>query len=200
MICPDAKNWDLLSMKLLPEDQAKSLRQHLLDCERCNAAWQEACRQHTELLDAFQAFDRNHVQRRDQLMALLPQSVPLSRKEPGIVRWQRSFGGGIAMTLRHHKTRWMAATTVAAACVLLMFFLMSGERVVFADVLENMQQAKTMVCDVVTKMTLTKTPPGTSYPRSEEPRRGKMSMYVDGETRALLHETENIAFVRCPKR
>ena len=99
------------------------------------------------------------------------------------------------MTLRRHKTRWMAATTVAAACILLMFFLMSGERVVFADVLENMQQAKTMVCDVATKMTLTKAPPGTSYPGIEEPRRGKMSMYVDGETRALLHEMENTAFV-----
>ena len=195
MTCPDAKTWDLLSMKLLHEDQAESLRQHLVECERCHAAWQEACRQHTELLEAFQAFDCNHDRRRDQLMALLPQSAPLSKKD--IVRWQRPVGeGGIAMTLRRQKTRWMAATAAAAAaCMLLMFFLMSAERVVFADVLKNMQQAKTMVCDVATKMTLTKTPPGMSYPGSEEPRRGKMSMYVDGETRALLHEMENNTFV-----
>lgn len=63
-------------MNLFDQDRAESVRQHCLECERCYIAWQEASRQHTELLDTFGAFDGNHDQRRDQLMAMLPESVP----------------------------------------------------------------------------------------------------------------------------
>ncbi len=143
MTCPDARTWNLLSMNLLDEDRAESLRQHCLECEPCHAVCREASRRHTELLDTFQAFDRDHHQRRDQLMAMLPESAAFSKKE-----------GGIAMTLRRHKIRWAAAALLSAACVLLVFLLMPGEKIAFADVLQEVRRAKTMACDFVTTMTV----------------------------------------------
>ena len=82
MICPDAKTWDLLSMNLLDKDRAESFRQHSLKCERCGSAWRAATQQHAELLDTFQAFDCDHDQRRDQLMAMLPHAAPIFKGRP----------------------------------------------------------------------------------------------------------------------
>ncbi len=187
MTCPDAKTWNLLSMNLLDEDRAESLRQHSLECERCHTAWQEASRQHTELLDAFQAFDCNHVQRRDQLMAMLPESVPFSKRESDIVP-RRRWLGGMTMTLRRHKARWAAVALLPAACILLVFFLMTGEKIAFADMLQEVQQAKTMVCDFVSTSTVVEGQlPGQL---EQKPRRGTRSIRFDGNTRAELCEYE----------
>ena len=187
MTCPDAKTWNLLSMNLLDEDRAESLRQHSLECERCYTTWQGASRQHAELLDTFQAFDCNHDQRRDQLMAMLPQSVPLSEKEPGTVQ-RAKWLGEIAMTIRRHKTRWAAVTLLPAACILLVFLLMTGDKIAFADVLQTMRQAKTMICDFVTTTTVVE----GELPEelTKEPMRGTIAMYFDGKTRATLNEWE----------
>jgi len=92
------------------------------------------------------------------------------------------------MILQQPKARWAAGAVLAAAVVLLVVVLLPGQRVLFADVLENIRQAKTMVCDVTTTTNLTKSPPGTKFVGIEEPQRGKMSMYVDGDVRAVLHE------------
>ena len=187
MICPDAKTWNLLSMNLLDECRAETLRQHSLECERCHTAWQEASRQHTELLDAFQAFDCNHDQHREQLMAMLPQPVPFSQREPDIVP-RRRWLGGMTMTLRRHKARWAAVALLPAACILLVFFLMTGEKIAFADMLQKVQQAKTMVCDFVSTSTVVEGQlPGQS---ERKPRRGTYSMRFDGNTRAVLCERE----------
>jgi len=187
MTCPDAKTWDLLSMNLLDKDRAESFRQHSLECERCYTAWQEASRQHTELLDTFQAFDCDHDQRRDQLMAMLPHAAPISKGESNIVLGPKWLGG-IAMTLRQQKTRWAAAALLPAACILLMFFLMTGEKIAFADVLQKIRQAKTMTCDFVTTTTVVE----GELPEqlTKEPTRGTISMYFDGDTRAVLHDFE----------
>lgn len=187
MTCPDAKTWNLLSMNLLDEDRAELLRQHSLECERCCTTWQGASRQHTELLDTFQAFDCNHDQRRDQLMAMLPQSVPLSEKEPGTVQ-RAKWLGEIVMTIRRHKTRWAAVTLLPAACILLVFLLMTGDKIAFADVLQTMRQAKTMICDFVTTTTVLK----GELPEelTKNPLRGTIAMYFDGKTRATLNEWE----------
>ncbi len=191
MNCPDTKTWRLLSMELLVDDQAQALRDHLLECPKCSAVWQQVSQQHSDLLEAFQAFDCHHDQRRDQLMAMLPQVVCDSPAESRFASWRQWLQQGeFAMILRRHKTRWAAAASLVAASVVLVVILLTSKRVVFADVLENMRQAKTMVCDVVTTMKLTKSPPFTKYLGIEEPRRGKMSMYLDGDTRAVLHEME----------
>ncbi len=189
MTCPDAKTWNLLSMNLLDEDRAESLRQHCLECEPCCIAWQEASRQHTELLDAFGAFDCNHDQRRDQLMAMLPQSVPSSKRESDTALRRRWLGKGeIAMTLRRHKIRWATVALLSAACILLACFLVTGEKTAFADVLEKMRQAKTMTCDFVNTTTVVegRLPDQLTKKRS----RGTHSMYFDGDTRAELSEYE----------
>ncbi|HUT90390.1 MAG TPA: hypothetical protein VMY37_12890 [Thermoguttaceae bacterium] len=187
MTCPDGKTWILLSMSLLDEDRAESLRQHCLECERCRSAWQEASRQHSELLDGFEAFDCNHDQRRDQLMAMLPEPVPFSERESHVAL-RRPWLGGITMSLRRYKTRWAAAALLPAACILFAFFLMTGEKTAFADMLEKMRQAKTMTCDFVTTVTMVegKLPQGFR----KGPQRGTHSIRFDGDTRAQLSEHE----------
>ena len=72
MNCPDTKTWELLSMDLLAEDQARSLRQHLSECAKCRPIWQQASQQHADLQGAFQMLDCNHDRRREQLLAMLP--------------------------------------------------------------------------------------------------------------------------------
>lgn len=188
MICPDAKTWNLLSMNLLDECRAETLRQHCLECERCRAAWQDASRQHSELLDGFEAFDCNHDQRRDQLMAMLPEPVPFSERESHVAL-RRPWLGGITMSLRRHKTRWAAAALLPAACILFAFFLMTGEKTAFADMLEKMRQAKTMTCDLVTTVTVVEGKLPDGFPT--KPKRGTHSVRFDGDTRAELSEYEH---------
>lgn len=190
MNCPDAKSWNLLSMNLLDESDAESLRQHSRECEQCHAARQEAAQQNSELLAAFQAFDRNHVQQRDQLMAMLPQTAPCARKASGIAPL-RQWLEEVAMTLQQHKLRWAAVVLVPAACILVGFLLMSGEKIAFAEVLEKIRQAKTMVCDFVTTTTIVKGRlPDQLTPIMEKPLRGTISMSIGGDTRAVLIEQE----------
>ncbi len=190
MTCPDAKTWNLLSMNLLDEALARSLRQHALECQRCHAAWQEASRRHTELLETFsKTFDCDHDQRRDQLMALLPVSVPLCKEESDASRRWWPNKGEIAMTLRRHKTGWAAAALVpVVCCVLLLLLLTTGEKLAFADVLEKIRQAKTMTCDFVTTVTVEKgLLPGEP---TGEPMQGTISMLFDGEKYSTLIEGE----------
>ncbi|MBN1347679.1 MAG: hypothetical protein JXQ73_33640 [Phycisphaerae bacterium] len=183
MSCPDTRTWNLLSMDLLDEDRAASLRRHSLECERCRTARQEASREHADLLDALEAFGRDHDQRRQELMAMLPEPAASaeggSHAGPG-----RAWIGGIAMTLRRHKARWAAVALAPAAGILLVFLLMAGEKNAFADVLREMRQARTMTCDFVTTITVLE----GRLPEelAKEPMRGTMSMYSDGDTRALL--------------
>ncbi len=187
MTCPDAKTWNLLSMNLLDESRAEALRQHCLECERCRSARQEASRQHSELLDSFEAFDCNHDQRRDQLIAMLPEPAPFSQRESHVAL-RPEWLGGIAMTLQRHKTRWAAAALLPAACILFAFFLMTGEKTAFADMLEKMRQAKTMTCDTVTTRTVLEGKLPDGFPTG--PGRGRHSVRFDGDIRAELGEYE----------
>lgn len=181
MKCPDRNTWNLLSMNLLDETEAVSLRNHCAECERCRVLWQEALGQHSELLAAFKAFDGDHDQHREQLMAMLdrPVSGPDAARRP-------AWLGGIAMSMRRHKARWAAVALLPAACILLAFVLLTGEKIAFADVLQKMRAAKTMVCDVVTTTTVVEGE--LPDPALKEPSRGAISMYFDGDTRAMLFE------------
>jgi hypothetical protein len=187
MNCPDAKTWNLLSMNLLDEERAESLRQHCRECERCESTWQEASRQHSELLSEFEAFGCDHDQRRDQLMAMLPEPVPVSEKGSDILLGSRWLGG-IAVNLRRNKARWAVATLLPAVCILFASLLMTGEKVAFASMQQKMRLAKTMVCDVVVSKTVEEGQLPVGVMR--EPLRGTISMYFDGETRAELIEYE----------
>lgn len=178
--CPHAENWNLLSMNLVEDEEAARLREHLDECERCQAVWQEASSLHEELQGAFAAFDRDHDQLREQLLARLSEETSANQPD------QRK--GTLAMILHRHSTRWAVATTLAAASILMVVLMLTSGRVVFADVLENMRQAKTMVCDVMTKTIGSKPAQGLAMPGLEEQLRGKMSMYLEGDTRAVLNE------------
>lgn len=190
MNCPDAKKWELLSMDLLADDEARTLRDHVSKCPQCSAAWQRATGQHQDLQAAFAAFDLKHDQHREQLMAMLPPAAPDSLADSrSAARRQWLEEGEFVMILRRHKSRLTAAASLLAACVVIAFLLISTERVAFADVLENMRQAKTMVCEVVTRLEIKKAPVGIQFPGIEKPQRGKMSLYQEGDTRAVLHES-----------
>ncbi|MCA9237156.1 MAG: hypothetical protein KDA44_16900 [Planctomycetales bacterium] len=191
MTCPDAKTWDLLSMNLLKDPQAETLRRHARQCEQCRAAWQEAAQRHADLVVAMGEFDRQHDQRREQLMSMLPPSAPPVLKESRRAGWrQRLNKGDFAMILRQHKTRWAAAATLAAASLVVAIILAAGERVAFAVALDNMRQAKTMTCDTVTTVKLTKSSPGVQAPGLEAPHHGTLSMLADGDTRTMLYEVQ----------
>jgi hypothetical protein len=185
MTCPDSKTWDLLSMNLLTEDVAESLRRHSQECEKCSRAWHEAARRHDELRSAFQEFDCDHDQRREQLMTLLPRTT--SAKEPGVVLWQRWLGG-VAMIFQQRSVRWAAAALVPAACLIAALYLMADGGTAFAAVLAKVRQARTMVCDVVTTTTAVKGQLPDAL--TVEPRRGRMAISIDGDEHAVLYEYE----------
>ncbi len=184
MNCPDANTWNLLSMGLLDEARSESLREHRKECERCRTAWEEALGQHSELVDAFEAFDCDHDRRREQLMAMLDRSAP----EPGAVPG-RTWLGGIAMSMQKHKTRWATAALAPAACILIAIVMLTGEKTVFADMLEKVRQARTMQCDVVSTTTVVE---GQLSEFLKKPWHGAVSMYVDGDKRAMLFEMEQM--------
>jgi hypothetical protein len=64
---------------------------------------------------------------------------------------------------------------------------MTGHEVALADVLQTMRQAKTMVCDFVTTTTVVEGQPPDLF---REPLHGRISMYSEGDTRAVLYEYE----------
>ena len=184
MNCPDANTWNLLSMGLLDEARSESLREHCKECERCRTAWEEALGQHSELVDAFEAFDCDHDRQREQLMAMLDRPAPDAGAVPG-----RTWLGGIAMSMRKHKTRWATAALVPAACVLFAVVMLTGEKTVFADMLEKVRQARTMQCDVVSTTTVVE---GQLSEIMKTPWHGAVSMHVDGDKRAMLFEMEQM--------
>ncbi len=187
MTCPDAKTWDLLSMNLLDEGQAESLRQHCSQCERCSATSHEAARQHDDLINAFQVFEFDHDQRREQLMAMLPQSVPASTKEMSPEFW-RQWLGGVVMTLKRHKLRWATVALLPAACIVAVLVFVTGNRTAFADVLEKIRHARSMVCDVVTTTTAIKGQLPDML--TKKPTRGTIAISLDGDKRAELYKYE----------
>ncbi|MAT70071.1 MAG: hypothetical protein CMJ58_11165 [Planctomycetaceae bacterium] len=176
-------------MGLLDELQAEALRRHANGCERCQARSRDAAAQHAVLVEALSEFDSQHDQRREQLLAMLPAGALASPGEAGVAGWrQRLATGDFAMILRQHKTRWAAVATLAAAGMVVAIMLATGGRTAFADAMENMRQAKTMTCDVVTTVDLTKSGPGVTAAGLDKPVHGKMSMYAEGETRSTLYE------------
>jgi hypothetical protein len=181
MTCPNAGKWDLLSMTLLTPMESTSLLAHAHGCERCRAALGHARRDHAALLRAFEVFDQDHDVLREQLLATLPAALP-QRTDPFAGRRVRRGLGGFIMSL-HAAHRKLAAVLVPAACLLfavvLVLYWPGRGAVAFAQVLEHMRLAKTMVCDYGSVSTVT-----IDGSTQEHRSRGKLSMYSDDATRA----------------
>lgn len=140
MNCPEHTQYDLLVMDLLEQPEAESLLAHARGCPRCRSRFDQSRRAHAQRIRMYEAFDRDHEQLRDQLMAALPAGAPQAPRGGRL--------GGMIMSMNTRTMRRTAAILAPAACVLLalVLYLAPGQNVAFADVLERLRQARTLVC------------------------------------------------------
>ena len=155
MTCPDAREWDLLVMEVLEDDQAEPLLAHARACPACRKLYDAARREHIDRVRMYEAFDRNHDELREQLMAALPDEPPQRSGTDRLVRgWYRL--GDYVMSMNATTARRATALLAPAACILIaiVIFFSPGQKSAFAAALEHLRQARTIVCHVVTTMEL----------------------------------------------
>ena len=144
MKCPSPAQWDLLAMEALEADEAERLYAHARVCPDCRETWQVARRTHVDRVRMYEAYDREHDELRDQLMAVLPEEPP-RRESAGL---SASFGrrlGGLAMSLNKSFGRRAAVVLVPAACIVIgLLVFMAPERDVFAAAVKHMREATTI--------------------------------------------------------
>jgi hypothetical protein len=149
MKCPPNQDWDLLAMEALAEEQAASLLTHARECASCREIYAAARREHVDRVRMYEAFDRNHDELREQLLATLPAGAPRRTALDPLARgWGRL--GEYAMTLNKTTGRRVAAllVPVAAALFVALFLFPSGQKSAFAAAIERLRQARTIVCRV----------------------------------------------------
>ena len=94
---------------------------------------------------AYESFKRNHDVWRDALMAALPERATHERRAGAAVRLGRLAGG---FTMNGRMPKLAVAATVAVAALLGLHYLggsIDGASVAWADVLKNMEAAKTFM-------------------------------------------------------
>lgn len=145
MRCPSAKDWDLLAMEVLGDEEAERMLTHARACAVCRERFQIARREHTERVRMYEAFDREHDELREQLMAGLPDETPQSAREGWMARGGRRLGG-FAMSLNKSAGRRAAALLVPAACIVIaLTVFLAPKQSAFAAALEKMRSASTIV-------------------------------------------------------
>ncbi|RMF84001.1 MAG: hypothetical protein D6744_03795 [Planctomycetota bacterium] len=144
MNCPEHTQYDLLVMDLLERPLADALLAHARVCPRCRSRFDQSRRAHAQRIRMYEAFDRDHEQLREQLMAALPDGAPQAPR--------RGRLGGIIMSMNARTIRRTAAILAPAACVLLalVLYVTPSNNVALADVIANLRRAQTMVCRVTT--------------------------------------------------
>ncbi len=144
MKCPSAEQWDLLAMDVLGGDEARHMIAHARTCPACRGRFQTARREHTERVRMYEAFDRDHDELREQLMAVLPDELPSARE--GWLARARHRLGGVTMSLNRSTGRRAAAVLVPAACIVIaVAIFLAPKQSAFAAALEHMRQASTIV-------------------------------------------------------
>ena len=144
MKCPSAEQWDLLAVDVLGGDEARHMIAHARTCPACRERFQTARREHTERVRMYEAFDRDHDELREQLMAVLPDELPSSRE--GWLARARHRLGGVTMSLNRSTGRRAAAVLVPAACIVIaVAIFLAPKQSAFAAALEHMRQASTIV-------------------------------------------------------
>jgi len=195
MSCPPTEKWTALSAELLSPSESAELRRHAAECDRCARLLLAARRDQATLVRSFEVFDREHDALREHLMAVLPDTVPAAHEAPG-EHPRRHRPGVITMSIRNHKARWAAMTLAPAACIVLavVALMSTGSGPAFADVLERIRQARTMVCAVeVSSRVVQRLPAMGDEVESERvlsasEARGTLSMYTDGACQARRHD------------
>ncbi len=149
MTCPNAKDWDLLAVGALEGDQAAGLLDHVDTCSECRVRYEEAGRAHRRRVQMYEAFDRDHDDLRDQLMAALPEATPVSCEANGSARGLYRLGDYL-MNPKTNVTRRAATFLAPAACILIvvLLFVWSGGESAFAGAIDYLKRAETIVCQV----------------------------------------------------
>ncbi len=144
MTCPNDRQLDLLSMGLLDAADAARLEEHVQTCERCGERIRAARRQHIELMRTYEAFDRDHDERREALMAMLPDAAPATQSGGRARRVARRMGDFV---MHNRKVRFTTSLIAAAACVVFAVVLFGSNKTFALDAVgEAIQKASSMVC------------------------------------------------------
>lgn len=195
MNCPPQAQWSLLSATLLSETEAAALRAHAANCPPCARQLRAARQDHVTLQRSFEVFDRQHDALREHLMASvadLPTTAPTRPARRGARRWP----GAITMSIKQHKVRWAALTLAPAACLFIAIpvLLSTGSAIAFADVVQRLRQARTMVCQfegshrVEQLLDLGPEAPVQPGLLSEATSSGKLFTYSDGNWHAARRD------------
>ncbi|MHC4944638.1 MAG: anti-sigma factor family protein, partial [Planctomycetota bacterium] len=151
MTCPTDREWILLSMDLVEEDRAGRMAGHLDSCRACQEKYDAARGDDADLVRALELMDRDHDKLRDHLKASLSAGGPFARFLGRSAGGWRRLGG---LIMDHPKTR-RAAGLLAAASILVfavLFFMDTNGQVAFGQVVESLQNMKTMVCRTATRI------------------------------------------------
>lgn len=149
MNCPSPADLDLLAMDAFPDARAAALREHLLACPDCRGVYAAARRADLARVRMYEAFDRDHDELREQLLAALPpEPLRRSRTDPLVRGWHRL--GDAFMSLNRTTGRRTVALLAPAAAILLavIFFVTPGQKSAFAAALEHLRQARSFICRV----------------------------------------------------
>jgi len=187
MNCPNAEQWDLLAMDLLEEGDVRDMLGHARACEKCRALYQKTRREHVERMRMYEAFDREHDELRDQLMAVLPIEAP-AVVHAGLAGRARRRLGDIAMSLNRTKRRRAMAFLAPAACIVIaVAVFLTPKQSVFAAAIEHMRQASTIVCDLTMYMNESEEPvmDGTMYMSDDRGARVDLDMGFFGSLNGL---------------
>lgn len=144
MTCPDDNQLNLLSMGLLDAPDAGRLESHAQSCERCGERVRAVRRQHIELMRTYEAFDRDHDEQRETLMAMLPDAPPANRSGGKARRVVQRMGDFV---MHNRKIRFTTSLIAAAACVVIGVVLFGSNKTFALDGIgEALQKAGSMVC------------------------------------------------------
>ncbi|MFO0838284.1 MAG: hypothetical protein U1D55_07120 [Phycisphaerae bacterium] len=144
MTCPASQDWDLLAMGVIDGSPADEMRTHAEVCAACRTEFLAARRAHTERLRRYEAFDHQHDELRDSLMAAL---APGSPAEADLRPRRVSRIGDWIMSLNTKTTRRVAAVLAPAACIAIgaLIVLSPSHRSAFAAAIERMREARTII-------------------------------------------------------
>ena len=147
MTCPSEDKWALLSMNLLEPWQASMLQEHLAGCQSCRTLFTQARRDQAAVARTYEAFDRDHDELRDQLMASLPEEVPQRARGGILLRTTRRLGESI---MTNPRIRYTAATLSAAACLAFVLVVLFGpsQSLALNKIGQAVQQTRTIVANL----------------------------------------------------
>lgn len=150
MTCPRSQDWDLLATDALEDERAAPLLAHARQCPACREVYAAARRDHIDRVRMYEAFDRDHDEQREQLLAALPADAPRHAVPGALARgWYRL--GDYTMSLTKTTGRRAVALLVPiAAAVFLALFLLptSSKSSAFAAALQHLREARSFICRI----------------------------------------------------